>query len=72
MKKKNELRGTSLHVLCGMALCAATSLLAGCAGDGDGTLPEKDGRVALQVNSGIDVQTRAKDKTWDAGDAIGI
>ena len=61
-----------MHVLCGMALCAATSLLAGCAGDGDGTLPEKDGRVALQVNSGIDVQTRAKDKMWDAGDAIGI
>lgn len=61
-----------MHVLCGMVLCAAASLLAGCAGDGDGTLPEKDGRVALQVNSGIDVQTRAHDEQWDAGDAIGI
>lgn len=72
MKKKNEWKGASLHVLCGMALCAATSLLAGCAGDDDGTMPENDGRVALQVSSGIDVQTRAHDDTWDAGDAIGI
>lgn len=72
MKQKKEWRGASLHVLCGMALCAAASLLAGCAGDGDGTMPENGGRVALKVNSGIDVQTRAHDNTWDAGDAIGI
>ena len=31
-----------------------------------------DGRVALQVSSGIDVQTRAHDGSWDKGDAIGI
>lgn len=72
MKEKKELRGASLHIFCGMVLCAAASLLAGCAGDGDGTMPEKDGRVALKVNSGIDVQTRAHDEQWDAGDAIGI
>lgn len=70
MKQKKEWRGASLHVFCGMVLCAAASLLAGCAGDG--TLPENDGRVALKVNSGIDVQTRAHDAVWDAGDAIGI
>lgn len=72
MKKKKELRGASLHVFCRMVLCAAASLLAGCAGEGDGTLPENDGRVALKVNSGIDVQTRAHDDVWDVDDAIGI
>lgn len=32
--------------------------------------PANDGRVALSVTSGI--QTRAYDKTWESGDAIGI
>ena len=61
-----------MHVCRGMMLCAAVSLLAGCTGEGDETMPEKDGRVALKVSSGIEVQTRAHDEQWDAGDAIGI
>ncbi|MFK2114523.1 fimbrillin family protein [Bacteroides fragilis] len=72
MKKKKEWKDASLHVCRGMMLCAAVSLLAGCTGEGDETMPEKDGRVALKVSSGIEVQTRAHDEQWDAGDAIGI
>lgn len=72
MKKKKEWKDASLHVCRGMMLCAAVSLLAGCTGESDETMPEKDGRVALKVSSGIEVQTRAHDEQWDAGDAIGI
>lgn len=72
MKKKKEWKDASLHVCRGMMLCAAVSLLAGCTGEGDETMPEKDRRVALKVSSGIEVQTRAHDEQWDAGDAIGI
>lgn len=55
------------------SILAATILLlsAGCSNDHEGTVaPEGDERVALQVVSGI--ETRAYDKTWESGDAIGI
>ena len=55
------------------SILAATVLLlsAGCSNDHEETVaPEGDGRVALQVVSGI--ETRAYDKTWESGDAIGI
>lgn len=52
-------------------MAAALLLLAGCSNDNEGAAtPEGDGRVALQVSSGI--ETRAYDKTWESGDAIGI
>lgn len=56
--------------LWGMA--AALTLLAGCTNDNEGTDTPADGWVALQVSSGIDVQTRAHNDTWDKNDAIGI
>ena len=53
-----------------MAL-TATVLLAGCSDHAD-TGAENDTRVPLLISGGIDLKTRAHDKTWDAGDAIGI
>ena len=50
-------------------MAAALLLSAGCSNDNE-TTPENDGRVALQVSSGI--RTRAHDNTWESGDAIGI
>ena len=54
-----------------LGLLALPFLFAGCGGDEN--LPGgevNDGRVALQVSSGI--QTRAFDNQWEAGDEIGI
>lgn len=54
-----------------LGLLALPFVFAGCSGDEN--LPGgevNDGRVALQVNSGI--QTRAFDNQWEAGDEIGI
>lgn len=56
--------------LWGMA--AALILTAGCTNDNEETDTPAGGRVALQVSSGIDVQTRAHDAVWEADDAIGI
>lgn len=53
-------------------MAAAFLSLAGCGNDNEGTTPDSDGRVALQVTSGINVQTRACNDTWESGDAIGI
>lgn len=55
-------------------ICAllATVLLPGCSEDGENTPQPTDGRVALEATSGIRMNTRAYDKTWEAGDAIGI
>lgn len=53
-----------------MAL-TATVLLAGCSDNVD-TGTENDTRVPLLISGDIDLKTRAHDKTWDAGDAIGI
>lgn len=54
-------------------MATALLLLAGCSNDNEGAAtPEDDGRVPLQVSSGINVQTRAQDNTWESGDAIGI
>lgn len=55
-------------------ICAllATVLLPGCSEDRENTSQSTDGRVALQATSGIQMTTRAYDKTWEAGDAIGI
>ncbi len=50
----------------------ATALLSGCNEDEQGTAQPTDGRVAIEATSGIRMNTRAHDKTWDAGDAIGI
>lgn len=61
------MRGNRQSIL----MAAALLLLAGCSNDNEGAAtPEGDGRVALQVSSGI--ETRAYDKTWESGDAIGI
>ena len=54
-----------------LGLLALPFVFAGCSGDEN--LPGgevNDGRVALQVSSGI--QTRAFDNQWEAGDQIGI
>lgn len=59
----------NLFFSAGVAACAL--LAASCSNDED--LPggnDNDGRVALQVSSGI--QTRAFDNQWEAGDQIGI
>ena len=75
MKKKNFTPAGRLpQMLLGAALCITMFLSAGCAGDG---VPEDgdsnpDGRVALQVSGGINVQTRAHDAQWDKDDQIGI
>lgn len=55
-------------------ICAllATVLLPGCSEDGENTPQPTDGRVALEATSGIRMNTRAYDKTWETGDAIGI
>lgn len=50
----------------------AIVLLSGCSND-EGNAPQAgDGRVALEATSGIRMNTRAYDNTWEAGDAIGI
>lgn len=54
------------------ALLALSIAFAGCSNDQNLPETDNDGRVALRVSSGIDVQTRAHDEQWDAGDAIGI
>lgn len=52
-------------------MVAALLLLAGCSNDNEGAdTPEGDGRVALQVSSGI--ESRAYDNKWKSDDAIGI
>lgn len=56
----------SLYALLSVALLAGTS----CSHDTEPGAISADGRTALQVTSGI--QTRAYDKTWEVGDAIGI
>lgn len=55
-------------------ICAllAAVLLPGCSEDRENTSQPTDGRVALEATSGIRMNTRAYDKTWEAGDAIGI
>lgn len=55
-----------------LLILAAAALLAGCSGEENEGMTAGDGRVALQVSSGIDVQTRAHDASWDRDDAIGI
>ena len=50
----------------------AAVLLPGCSEDGENTPQPTDGRVALDATSGIRMNTRAYDNTWEAGDAIGI
>lgn len=50
----------------------AAVLLPGCSEDGENTPQSTDGRVALEATSGIRMNTRAYDNTWEAGDAIGI
>lgn len=73
MKKKDFIStGKSPGVLLGAAFCIVMFLAGGCSSDSEKDMPEGDGRVPLQVSSGIDVQTRAHDKTWDKDDAIGI
>lgn len=53
-------------------MAAALLLLAACGNDHEGVTTDADGRVALQVTSGIHMQTRAYNDTWESGDAIGI
>lgn len=55
-----------------LLIFASAALLAGCSSEENEGMAMDDGRVALQVSSGIDVQTRAHDDSWDIGDAIGI
>nr|WP_294482214.1 fimbrillin family protein [uncultured Bacteroides sp.] len=73
MKKKDFIStGKSPGVLLGAAFCIVMFLAGGCSSDSEKDVPQGDGRVPLVVSSGIDVQTRAHDKTWETGDAIGI
>ena len=52
-------------------MVAALLLLAGCSNDNEGAAtPEGDGRVAVEVSSGI--ESRAYDNKWESDDAIGI
>ncbi len=53
-------------------MATALLLMAGCGNDNEGTPPNGGDRVALQVSSGIHMQTRAYNNTWESGDAIGI
>lgn len=55
-----------------LLIFASAALLAGCSSEENEGMTAGDGRVALQVSSGINVQTRAHDGSWDKGDAIGI
>lgn len=60
---------------CGISLwgiVAVLTLPASCTNDSKETDMPADGRVALQVTGGIQMNTRAHDKEWDASDAIGI
>ncbi|WP_273160393.1 fimbrillin family protein [Bacteroides fluxus] len=50
---------------------AVAALLPGCSNDTD-TNTGNDTRVSLQVSGGISIRTRAQDKDWNKGDAIGI
>ena len=50
----------------------AAVLLPGCSEDGENTPQSTDGRVALEATSGIRMNTRAYDNTWESGDANGI
>lgn len=54
-----------------LLIFAVAALLAGCSNDTD-TDTGNDARVSLQVSGGINIRTRAQDKDWDKGDAIGI
>lgn len=73
MKKKNSVSAGRLPgMLLGAAFCTAMLLPAGCAGDSETSVPDDEGRVALQVTGCIDAQTRAHDAQWDEGDLIGI
>lgn len=55
-----------------LLFCVSATLLAGCGNESKETLSDADGRVALQVSSGIRSTLRAYDDTWEAGNAIGI
>ncbi|WP_455665055.1 fimbrillin family protein [Phocaeicola sp.] len=55
-----------------LLVLASAALLAGCSNENNEGMTDPDGRVALEVSSGIDVRTRAHDDQWDKGDAIGI
>lgn len=71
MKKKDFTRaGTFSGKRIGTVLCAATFLLCGCGNENETAGMDTDGRVALQVNAGI--QTRAYNNLWEQDDAIGI
>lgn len=54
-----------------LLIFAVAALLAGCSNDTDTDIGN-DARVSLQVSGGINIRTRAQDKDWDKGDAIGI
>lgn len=73
MKKRNFISAGRLPgMLLGAALCTVMLLPAGCSNDNEKSMPDNDGRVALQLTSGIHVQTRAHDTEWDENDQIGI
>lgn len=75
MKKRTFISAGRLPgMLLGIALCTVMLLPAGCSNDNDneGTDTPADGRVALEVTGGIEVNTRAHDAAWDTGDRIGI
>lgn len=57
-----------------LIFAAAFPLLGGCVKDELYNTPQggNDGRVALQASSSIQINTRAHDNKWEAGDAIGI
>lgn len=73
MEKKNIIsRGKLPGMLLGATFGMLMFLAGGCSSDSEKDTPQGNGRVPLEVSSGISMQPRAYDKTWEAGDAIGI
>lgn len=73
MEKKDIIsRGKLPGMLLGATFGMLMFLAGGCSSDSEKDTPQGDGRVPLEVSSGISMQPRAYDKTWEAGDAIGI
>lgn len=66
-KKKTTMKNVNLILSAMASLCM---VFTGCSSDENLSGTDPDGRVALQVSSGI--QTRAFDDQWEAGDKIGI
>lgn len=66
-KKKTTMKNVNLILSAMASLCM---VFTGCSSDENLSGTDPDGRVALQVSSGI--QTRAVNNQWEIGDVIGV